>query len=245
MVYTFVIAAVFKNEGHILKEWIEHYLRWGAEHFYLVNDFSTDNYLEILDLYQDKVTLFHNDIVTKESGRQPMIYNRYFKDIPSEWVAILDLDEFMYSQTHKDIKTFLNEQKENQIKADWLHFGSSKFIEQPESVVNSFTFRAKFDTTKPYYSYKTMYRTKELTGFGVHGHRVNGKTYHAPHNELVINHYPLQSFNFFMKVKTTRGDVNNWFDQTGRKRDLHYFKQQDINEIEDTTLMKLNLILLK
>ena len=84
MVYKFVIASVFKNEGHILKEWIEHYLHWGAEHFYLVNDFSTDNYLEILDLYQDKVTLFHNDIVTKEAGRQPMIYERYFKDIPSE-----------------------------------------------------------------------------------------------------------------------------------------------------------------
>jgi glycosyltransferase involved in cell wall biosynthesis len=240
--FTFVIAAIFKNESHILQEWIEHYIRWGAEHFYLVNDNSTDNYLEIINKFQDKITLFQNEIVTDNTDRQTKIYDRYFKDIPSEWVGIIDLDEFIYSSLYKDIKECLTNPKISQIKMDWLHFGSSGHIEQPESVVNSFTKRAKFDTSKEYYSYKTIYRTKDLTGFGVHGHRVNGNTFHTSHTELVINHYPIQSLNFFMTVKSTRGDVNNWFDRTGRKRDLAYFKYQDINEIEDTSLIKMNNI---
>ena len=240
MNFTFVIATVFKNESHILREWIEHYLRWGAEHFYLVNDNSTDNYLEIINEYSQYITLFQNEIVTKETDRQTKIYDRYFKNIDSEWVAIIDLDEFIYSSLYKDIKESLTNPTISQIKLDWLHFGSSGHIEQPESVVNSFTKRAKFDTSKEYYSYKTIYRTKDLTGFGVHGHRVNGTTYHSDHMTLVINHYPIQSLNFFMTVKSTRGDVNNWFDRTGRKRDLAYFKYQDINEIEDTRLIKMN-----
>ena len=239
MNYSLAIASVFKNEAHILKEWLDHYIKWGVEHFYLVNDFSTDNYLDILNEYSEKVTLFQNDIVTKQSGRQPMIYNKYFKYITSEWVAILDLDEFLWSPIYSDLKNCLNNEY-SQIKVDWLHFGSSGFIEQPKSVVGSFTKRATFDSSKEYYSYKSIYKTKELISFGVHGHTVKGKTIHSSQDNLIINHYPLQSFNFFMNVKATRGDVNNFFDLTGRKRNEDYFRKQDINEIEDTRLKFLN-----
>jgi hypothetical protein len=240
----FVVAAVFKNEEHILKEWIEHYLKWGVEHFYLVNDFSTDNYIEVIKNYSDKITLFHNDIVTKECGRQPKIYERYFKNIPSKWVAIVDLDEFIWSPKFKNIKDCLDDSV-SQIKIDWLHFGSSGYIDQPNSVINFFTKRAKFDNSKEYYSFKSIYQTKDLVGFNVHGHIVKGKTIHLKYSDqnppiLIINHYPLQSYNFFMTIKATRGDINNWFDSTGRKRNEKYFKNQDINEIEDTRLMKLN-----
>ena len=34
--FYFTIGAVFKNESHILKEWIEHYLYHGIEHIYLI-----------------------------------------------------------------------------------------------------------------------------------------------------------------------------------------------------------------
>ena len=244
MTFTFVVASVFKNESHIMKEWIEHYLKWGAEHFYLVNDFSTDNYLEIIREYSDKITLFQNDIITNKCGRQPIIYERYFKNIPSEWVAILDLDEFLWSPTNKNIKECLNGVY-SQIKVDWLHFGSSGFIEQPKSVVGSFTKRSIFTTQKEYYSYKSIYKQKDLISFSVHGHTVKGETVHLNYSEyfppmLVINHYPLQSFNFFMSVKSTRGDINNWFDTTGRKRNADYFKKQDINELDDTRLAEIN-----
>ena len=50
----FTIGAIFKNEAHIMKEWIEHYLYHGIEHIYLINDFSTDNFLEILQPFIDK-----------------------------------------------------------------------------------------------------------------------------------------------------------------------------------------------
>ena len=53
--------AIFKNEEDILDEWIRHHLWQGVEHFYLINNGSTDNYLEILQPYIDsqKVTLYN------------------------------------------------------------------------------------------------------------------------------------------------------------------------------------------
>jgi hypothetical protein len=55
--------------------------------------------MKIIDKYSNFITLYHNDIQTKEVGRQILIYEKYFRNIltKSKWVAILDLDEFLYS----------------------------------------------------------------------------------------------------------------------------------------------------
>jgi len=43
-----------------------------------------------------------------------------------------------------------------------------------------------------------------------------------------------------MKVKATRGDVNNWFDTYGLKRDKEYFERNDKNDVEDLGLLEQN-----
>ena len=48
---------MFKNEAHIMKEFITHYLQQGVDHFIMIDNGSNDNYLEYLDPY------IHNDIV--------------------------------------------------------------------------------------------------------------------------------------------------------------------------------------
>ena len=107
--YTFCICAVFKNESHILEEWLLHYIYHGVEHFYLVNDNSNDHFESILNKYSKYITLFHNDIQTKNVGRQTMIYDKYFRPIlnESKWFAILDLDEFLYSPGDTHLPTII------------------------------------------------------------------------------------------------------------------------------------------
>mgnify|MGYP001268319372 CR=1 FL=1 len=65
--YYLSVATIFKNESWSMKEWLEHYYFHGVDHVYLVNDFSSDRYLPILQPYIDMgfVTLFHNDISGK------------------------------------------------------------------------------------------------------------------------------------------------------------------------------------
>src|SRR5689334_9038333 len=142
--YNLVLCAIFKNEAHILDEWLTHYFNRGVEHIYLVNDGSTDEYQKIIDSFPN-VTLFHNELTDKKAGRQVNICNEYFSSIfpLSKWVMVLDLDEFMYSPVEKEISSVLDQYSEySQIRVDWLHFGSNGHIDQPSSVVEGFTKRA-------------------------------------------------------------------------------------------------------
>ena len=93
--YSVSICAIFKNEAHNFKEWIEFHKIVGVEHFYLYNNFSEDNYLEILKPY------IENNIVTivdwPFEGAQFTSYKHFYDNYKNEteWVSFLDLDEFI------------------------------------------------------------------------------------------------------------------------------------------------------
>jgi hypothetical protein len=246
--YTFCVCAVFKNESHILEEWLLHYIYHGVEHFYLVNDNSNDDFESILNKYSKYITLFHNDIQTKNVGRQTMIYDKYFRPIlnESKWFAILDLDEFLYSPGDTHLPTIIEKYNNYaQLRINWLHFGSNDHLYQPQSVVEGFMRRAQIDSSKPYYSYKTIFKGNSVINFGVHANTVNGAEIYLKYEEtaipdLIINHYCIQSQDFFLKIKATRGDCDNWFDHQNLQRNLDYFKGYDINDIHDDRLYNQN-----
>ena len=246
MVYNLCVCAVFKNEAHILDEWIRHYLDRGIDHIYLINDFSNDNFQEIIDQFGSKITLFHNDIITNDVGRQITISEKYFRPIlnTTKWAAILDLDEFLYSPETTDLLSIIERYNDySQLEIDWLHFGSNGHIYQPQSVVEGFRMRAEFDMTKYYYAYKSIFKTECLQQFLIHGHHITGHTIRISYSEnapLIINHYPVQSLTFFTNVKSTRGDINNYIQTTGKSRNIEYFNSYDINNIEDNRLYLQN-----
>ena len=93
--YTLVIVAIFKNEAIAMKEWLQHYINQGVEHFYMIDNGSTDNWESEVDGFP--VTIFYDD----EKHKQNDHYNKYFlKTVQSisEWVMVVDLDEFMYAR---------------------------------------------------------------------------------------------------------------------------------------------------
>lgn len=246
--YNFCVCSIFKNEGHILEEWLLHYIYHGVEHFYLVNDNSNDDFKNIINKYANYVTLFHNDIQTKNVGRQILIYNKYFRPIlnESKWFAILDLDEFLYSPNDIHLPNIIEKYNNYaQLRVNWLHFGSSEHVYQPQSVIEGFMKRAQIDSSKPYFSYKSIFKGNSLINFGVHSNVVNNSEIYLKYEEnnipdLIINHYCIQSQDFFLKIKATRGDCDNWFDHQNLKRDLDYFKGYDINNIYDDRLCNQN-----
>lgn len=252
--HDFIVCSIFKNESHILDEWISHYLYHGVDHIYLVNDFSTDAYLEIIEKYADRVTMFHNDIVTKEVGRQTQIYQKYFTHLlpTAKWMSILDLDEFLYSPETIDIKRVLCEySKYAQIIVDWVHFASNDHTLQPNSVVDGFTMRAlsrESGKNVKYHGYKSIFKPAHLNNFDIHSSNVSGEDLRiidTSKAKLLINHYNLQSRDFFINVKGTRGDVNNWFDHVKIQRNKDLFEEFDANDIEDLRLRNQNNDIIK
>lgn len=246
--YKFSIGAIFKNEYHILEEWILHYKNHGINHLYLINDNSNDNYLEILNKYSSFITLFHNDINTNQVGRQNIIYEKYFRSIliESEWFGILDLDEFLYSPIDINLINIIDKYNiYNKIIINWVHFGSNSHLFQPQSVVEGFLSRAKIDNTKRYYSTKALFKSNSLISFNIHdqiviGNEIRLESTDNNYHDLIINHYCIQSQEFYLNIKSTRGDVNNWFDNNNLKRDISLFNEYDINDIYDDKLYLQN-----
>lgn len=239
--YNLVVCAVFKNEAHILEEWILHYLHHGFEHIYLINDFSSDNYMDIINKYSENITLYHNDIIHGFAKKKQVdIYHKYFMTDAfknSKWVAIFDLDEFLYSPSEINIKNIIDRYDDyNAILVDWVHFGSNGHILQPHSVVEGFTKRAPITTVL--YNNKTIFKPDKLKDLEIHTTKVEGKTIHLKYSNeslippLILNHYNIQSKNFYLNVKQTRGDIN----ARNVSRDIKIFKSYDNNDIRDFRL---------
>lgn len=148
-----------------------------------------------------------------------MLYNKYFYNIVKnkkyKWFFVLDLDEFLYSPFTTNLKEILkNYENYSQINIGMHNFGSSNFIIQPDNVVQNFVYRSKYDESKPYISHKSGFKSNEFINFGIHSHSVNGKSKFVNQNgssDLVINHYAIQSLEYFKNKKLIIGDVNNFY----------------------------------
>ena len=104
------LVTMFKNEAHIMKEFIEHYLNQGVDKFYMIDNNSNDDSSKILKYYIDKeiVTLIVDNIPYAQAEK----YNRHCLNIVKkhDWVILCDLDEFIYARksfkTIKDVPIF-------------------------------------------------------------------------------------------------------------------------------------------
>lgn len=248
--YTLSAGCMFKNEAWAMVEWMEHHIRHGVDHFYMINDGSTDNSVELLQPYIDRglVTLFDADW-KYYWGRQRDLYNHYFLPIlkQTQWFVILDLDEFFWSKTYTDLKTAFGCCSHlGQLQFQWRMFGSNGHNKQPASIVEGFTKRQGGDLT-----YDNVWALKyavnsnfEFSSFDVHHANFANKEDENGYWQIIgepmfaLNHYCCQSREFWTKVKCTRGDSDDF-----RKRVDTDFDLVDFNEVEDTELLERNLVL--
>ncbi len=249
--YFLSLYAIFKNEAHIFKEWLEHYIRQGVEHFYLIDNGSDDNYRDVIKPYMDKITLFHDtEVINGKYSKQANFYQKHIfpKFGETEWILCVDLDEFMYAKSGTLSSELRNPEYNDvgQIMVPWKMYGSSGHIQQPKSVIQSFLYRKKL----PYLThgnYKTIGRTnaiEDISGVHWYDHIKPGfrTIKYKDQNELTeeeqrklpfqLNHYIIQSWEWFKKTKMTRGDA----DLSSNRRDENYFKEWDCNDVLDDKL---------
>jgi hypothetical protein len=161
----------------------------------------------------------------------------------TEWLLMCDLDEFMWSQINIDLKVVLEECNHLAIiQIAQTLFGSNGFIQQPESLVKSFTKRriCQYGTSRTC-GYKYFINTKfPFKALYVHHAIPENKEDETTRwlilydDYFILNHYCCQSKEIFRK-KCERTDVNEF-----KILILDDFKEFDINEIEDTRLYEQN-----
>jgi hypothetical protein len=253
--YRLAIGAVFKNESHVLKEWLDYYLKAGVEHFYLVNNNSTDDYGPILKFHADRVTLFHDT-------RHPCQLQAYNELIlpasqkEAEWLLVVDLDEFVYNPQGSPISTVLERYRHfGGVSSPWIFFGSNQHDSQPISIISGFTKRMYYGTGKQV-NVKNFYQTRYLkqlyphhaefdsrqfvVSSKSHTRIANGRDWVSENDltfdrfDFLTNHYAIQSREWFMRVKVPRGDVHS--SRHDQLRNEEYFSRYDHNEVIDRRL---------
>ena len=248
--YFLSVGCMFKNESNSICEWVDHYLHHGVEHCFLINDNSTDNSVELLEPYiaSQKVTVY-NGAYRYYLGRQKDMYNCFLlpnlREKKTKWLIIVDMDEYLWSRESLDLKTVFSQcEKLSQIQFEHTLFGSNGHIEQPEgSIVRNFTMRCIDRPTRFTQNLKYAVNSDyEFASLNVH-HATPSDPTHLEKEFfiilgepwLILNHYCCQSFEFWKKIKCTRGDGDHY-----RAREHDYFYEYDKNDVEDLELLEQN-----
>jgi hypothetical protein len=243
--FLLAVVAIFKNEALVLAEWIRHYRSQGADHIILLDNGSTDAWQEAVAAAG--AAGVH---VLPAPGKhlQAQHYNALALPLLEELgitaVAVVDLDEFLFSTapgaTLKAVaRGVLGAGNASQFACPWHMFGSSDLVQQPRSVRAGFTWRrAGVDTVDPPVNFKAVALVEYVERLNVHVHDVWGATASCPPG-LQLNHYPIQSREYFERAKIGRGDAAN--PAAEALRDWAYFAAYDFKDRQDFALRDVAL----
>ena len=226
------VVCIAKNEDRYIKEWAEYHLKLGFDSVYIYqNDWRTD--LEMPNVFKK---------VIDGKCRQLDCYNKFLrKDKDHDWVAFIDVDEFIVLNKHATINDFIKRtiKKFGKIKAigiNWVFFGSNGIEKDDGSdgVLKRFTKREKMS-----FKVKSIVRVDKSIEMGVHnplncevvgsnGHKFHGHINVRGSIDLImLNHYYFKTKEEFVR-KAARGKA----DRLDKRNPAHY-KITKHNEIED------------
>jgi len=223
------ICAIFKDEADYLKEWIEFHKIVGVEHFYLYNNKSSDNYMEVLSPYIAEGTVSLKDWPKPQS--QMAAYKDFMDHHAREtkWVGFIDLDEYVVPNKTDTIYDFLKGfENRSSVIIYWKNFGTSGFTKRSTNrlITEDFTvaWPKYVDIGKFFFNTKYAY-TPDLKR-NAHMHYMWSKnkgielppvnvfdricTYginSVPCDDMPIqiNHYLLKSYHEYTQKKAKRG----------------------------------------
>ncbi|MEI8384528.1 MAG: glycosyltransferase family 2 protein [Nitrosomonadaceae bacterium] len=239
--YKLGVMAIMKQEAMNLEEWIQHYLWQGIDQIYLIDNGSTDNSLKLVRPWIDQGVV--KLISLEEPWKQKVHYRTAFKNFhiadECQWLMIADLDEFWFCKKEGvNIREALNHYDEfDVIYTNWSMFGSSGHKVHPAGLRTQFLMRQK--GLGHHFNTKWICQTialNDLEDLDVHKIRGACSSRTISDNEMFqINHYMIQSLEYFTKIKMTRDDAGN--EAGGETRNINYFNHYDEQCIIKDTLL--------
>ncbi|SER35217.1 Glycosyl transferase family 2 [Azotobacter beijerinckii] len=148
------IAAIFKNEGPYILEWIAFHRTIGVDNFFIADNGSTDGSSDLLQALE-KLGIITYIPFPSTPGVPPQLsaYKKIINEHISEaqWFAFIDADEFLLpTDGETSIKPALQRLTEDNsigaIAVNWATYGSSHHKEySADLVVERFNYRATKD----------------------------------------------------------------------------------------------------
>lgn len=222
--YYVIICAIAKDETPYIEEWITYHLNLGVDFFVIYDNKSKIPLSHTLANFiaLEKVRVIECPI---NDSQQLKAYNHclYEMNNKTEWIAFIDIDEFIVLHQHLSIKDFLSTFEDFQgVCLNWLNYNASGHIEASDQHV----FK-RFDQHLPYEHsinrhVKSIVRPRHVTvmanphyaHFDLGYYAVNenrrqvlGAFSNFSNKKAHINHYITKSFEEWVK-KVAKGRVD-------------------------------------
>jgi hypothetical protein len=221
---TLGVAAVFQNEAPWLAEWLEYHALLGVERFYLYNNFSTDNYLQILAPYVERGLVELIDWPHRSVGAYDEFQCEAYRaaiaraDGAVQWLALIDIDEFVVPIAHEGLASLLAECASNEeiggVCIAWVFFGTSHVqrIRHDELLIESLVLnggRVGPERSFPWEdgAYKSIVRPEcvaSLDSPHFARYKPGRRQAELPYEKVQLNHYWTRDEAFFNEVKIPR-----------------------------------------
>jgi len=257
------IVAIAKDELKFIDEWVVYHRLLGIDHIFLYDDedgtplfqyFEQSSFVTVVKWHycRDQNTNLRNQILAYWHAIRNNV-----KDF--EWVAFIDIDEFLVIRDIDNIKVFLKRFPfAGSISLNWHVFGHSGFFDDPDGLITANLTRRMY---QPSVNVKTIVRTSLIVEIMPdyctlrNGKRVDANNrafsvdlYPGRTEQAHINHYQCRSFTRWMK-RAERGDVNFNYENAPEEQQWRLSVESclrkfvttvafDKNEFEDTYMKK-------
>lgn len=231
------VCCMIKNEDQYLEEWITYHYLIGVRDFYICDNNSevrVEDALNAIDLPEDinvSVEYWSRTDASKQIDYYNKIINGGYKKYNTEWIAFIDIDEFIVPNTHYYLTDFVDNIDKDVFVMTWRFFVGFGYDEKPNDlVINSYKLRQDKDKEMG----KTMGRPEKMRKF-INPHETAGgpsRNNGLDYKKIQLNHYHVKSKEEFME-KSKKGAA----DGTNKNFDK-YFKYKRENFVEDRNIDK-------
>ncbi|WP_298966311.1 glycosyltransferase family 2 protein [uncultured Methylobacterium sp.] len=249
------LVAIAKNEGPYIAEWIAYNFAIGFDKIVIFVNDSADDMLARIEHAEKKQTSLSHVIWPAREGISPQIsaYNFALKNVDSDWICFLDIDEFLVPFRDGGLKPFLARVPDDvaSVHINWRNFGSSGLTDANYRLVTEAFTRCALPQWGNHFHFKSIARRSLVTDVHIHdigtsaGRRVLsdfsefGMPYRGIADRIVyegiqINHYQAKTFPEFC-ARMKRGDANFAMSEP-REHSRDRFNELDRNEAEDISI---------
>jgi glycosyl transferase family 92 len=139
------VCTMYRDHASYLAEWLEFHLLVGAEHFYLYDNGSADDHLDVLRPYLDEGLVELHDWPLHPGMKQAFDHCVEQHRTESRWIAFIDIDEFLFSPTGTPLPEVLRDYEDFPgVGVNRVPFGPSGHETRPPGlVIESYVRRPK------------------------------------------------------------------------------------------------------
>ena len=241
------VVAIARDEKPFMDEWLLYHRLIGVDHFLVYDDDPNPGLQEFLNPHREYTTVLRW-YDPKTVGTQQLLAYRdalNYRLSDFQWVAFIDLDEFIVLDKHANLKEFIASLGDaSAARIIWHRFGHNGRYDDPTLVTAELTRRKLLPCTN---RWKSLTRCDAIANITcVHNCDLKQGYSFEVTDAAHINHYMCRSFTRWMN-RPERGDANDLLLTTKnawkhtKRGCLRKFVERvalDWNEHEDKSMLK-------